>query len=284
MKDLSIVIVNINNCKVLQECLKSIYQSTHELDFEIIVSDNGSSDGSQKMVRESFPAVKLIENKENWGFSAASNQGLRLADARYCLLLNNDTIVKEAAFNKMIDFMDTHPEAGASGPKLSNLDGTPQQQGGRLGKKFWLSKRPIAVDFVIGAALLVKRVVIEKVGLMDENLFFYNDDLDWCMSIRKAGWKVYFLPQAEIMHYGGYSSRRRFSSRLFVEGFKGGLYFCRKHYGELAYNLYRFFLCLFLSVCLPFLIRDIHKLKAYTTIISIAYHGQIPRPMVESNS
>ncbi|MDI6731738.1 MAG: glycosyltransferase family 2 protein, partial [Candidatus Margulisbacteria bacterium] len=203
------------------------------------------------------------------------------ADARCLLLLNDDTMVKEAAFNKMIDFLDAHPEAGACGPKLLNTDGTVQPQGGVLGKRFWLSQIPIPVDFVIGAALMVKRVVIQKVGLMDENLFFYNDDLDWCMSIRKAGWKIYFLPQAEIVHYGGYSSRRQFNPRLFVEGFKGGLYFCRKHYGETVYHIYRLVLCLCLLLCLPFQILNPNKLLAYLSVIAIAWHGQIPRPMIK---
>lgn len=281
MKDLAIIIVNINNKKILEDCINSVYQSTHNLDFEVIVVDNGSTDGTQAMLQAKFPDIKLIDNHENLGFSKANNQGISSSEARYYLLLNNDTVVKNLAINKMIEFMDEHHEAGACGPKLLNLDGTIQQQGGLLGKKFWLSHKPVSVDFVIGAALLVKRVVIQKVGLMDENLFFYNDDLDWCRSIRKASWKVYFVPQAEIVHYGGYSSSRTFNPRLFIEGFKGGLYFCRKHYGELAYNLYRFLLCLFLSVSLPFLLRDIPKLRAYLSVISVSWHGQIPHPMVK---
>jgi hypothetical protein len=245
------------------------------------VSDNASTDGSQEMVKNSFPKVRLIENKENLGFIKASNLGLRQYHGRYAMLLNDDTIVKESALDKLVDFMATHPEAGACGAKLLNVDGTIQRQGGLFGKKFWLSKKPVTVDFVIGAALLVRREVIEKVGIMDENLFFYNDDLDWCFSIRKAGYKIYFVPQAEIIHYGGYSSRRKFNSRLFIEGFKGGLYFCRKHYGEFAYNAYRSLLIFFLSLALPFQLFNQNKLQAYAAIISLAWHGQIPRPVLK---
>ena len=108
-----------------------------------------------------------------------------------------------------------------------------------MGNPFWKSPDAKSVPFVIGACLLTRRGVVDRVGLMDENLFFYNDDLDWCLRIRKAGWKVFIVPDAKVTHYGGYSSRRKFNRRLFVEGFKGGLYFCRKHYGELAFHIYR---------------------------------------------
>jgi GT2 family glycosyltransferase len=247
----------------------------------MIVADNASSDGSQEMVKTKFPQIKLIENKENLGFVRASNLGLRIYNARYAMLLNDDTIVKDSALDKMVKFMDEHPEVGGCGPKLLNVDESIQRQGGILGKRFWLSKNPVPVDFVIGAALIVRDEVIKKIGIMDENLFFYNDDLDWCLRIRKAGWKVYFYPQAEIVHYGGYSSRRTFKGRLFVEGFRGGLYFCRKHYGEIAFHAYRFLLILFLLLILPFHIFNREKLKAYMEIIKIAWHGQIPKPVIE---
>jgi GT2 family glycosyltransferase len=281
MKDLSIIIVNTNNRKILGECLTSVYQNTHRISFEIIVADNASTDGSQDMVRSKFPEVKLIENRENLGFIKASNQGLRKYSARYAMLLNDDTVVKDSALDKMVEFLDKHPEAGACGPKLLNVDGSIQRQGGILGKRFWLSKKPIPVDFVIGAALMIRKEVIDKVGIMDENLFFYNDDLDWCLSIRKGGWQIYFLPQAEIMHYGGYSSRRTFKRRLFVEGFKGGLYFCRKHYGELAFHAYRLILCLCLCLVLPFKIFSPEKLRAYAEIIALAWRGQIQKPVLK---
>ncbi len=281
MFDLSIITVNTNNRQILEGCLNSIRQNTHKISYEIIVIDNGSSDGSQNMVRSKFPQVKLIENQENLGFIKASNQGLRIYNARYAMLLNDDTIVKNSAMDKMVEFMDKHPQAGACGAKLLNIDGTIQHQGGIFGKKFWRASAPTLVDFVIGAALLVRKEVINRIGIMDENLFFYNDDLDWCLSIRKAGWKIYFLPEAEIIHYGGYSSRKTFNPKLFVEGFKGGLYFCRKHYGEMAFHVYRLILSLVLVLVLPFHLFNPAKFRAYISIISIACRGQIAKPMLK---
>ncbi len=281
MKDLSIIIVSFNSNKLLEACLASIYKNTHKISFEITVVDNASSDGSQEMVKTKFPQVYLIENKENIGFSRANNLGLKNCQARYALLLNNDTIIKNGALDIMVAFMDKSPKAGAVGPKLLNIDGSIQRQGSSLGKKFWLSKKPTSVDFVIGAALMVRKEVIDQIGLMDENLFFYNDDIDWCLSIRKAGWKIYFFPHAEVIHYGGYSSKRTFNRRLFVEGFKGGLYFCRKHYGEPAYNIYRLILGLGLVLVLPFQIINREKLKAYLEIICLAWRGQITKPVLK---
>lgn len=281
MKDLSIIIVNFNNKKLLQECLYSIYQHTHQVTFEIIVVDNNSADGSQEMVRASFPEVNLIANSENLGFIKASNQGLAIFNARYAMLLNDDTIVKEGAFDKMIAFLDQNPRAGACGPKLLNVDGTLQRQGGLFGHKFWRASRPVQVDFVIGACLAVRKEVIDQIGILDENLFFYNDDLDWCLRIRRAGHKIYFLPEAEVVHYGGYSSKRKFNPRLFVEGFIGGLYFCRKHYGELSYNSYRLILILSLILGSIFQIFNRQKFFAYWRIIRLAAVGQIPRPVLK---
>ncbi|PIS31785.1 glycosyl transferase family 2 [Candidatus Saganbacteria bacterium CG08_land_8_20_14_0_20_45_16] len=281
MKDLSIIIVNTNNKKLLKECLHSIYHRPQQLNLEIIVSDNASSDGSQTLIKTEFPEVKLIENDSNLGFIKASNLGLKIAHGRYIMLLNDDTLVKAGALNKLVQFMDQTPSAGACGPKLLNTNGTLQHQGGLLGKKFWRAKVPTSVDFVIGAALMVRKEVLSQVGLMDENLFFYNDDLDWCLSIRRAGWKIYFVPAAEIVHYGGYSSKRKFNPKLFIEGFRGGLYFCRKHYGELTFHLYRLALCLGLILCLPCQVFNPAKLYAYTDIIMITARGQIPRPVLK---
>jgi hypothetical protein len=277
MPDLSIIIVNTNNRKILEECLGSIYKNTQKISFEIIVTDNASTDGSQQMIKTQFPKVKLIENRENAGFIRASNQGLRIYQGRYGMLLNDDTVVKADALDRMVEWMDKNPKAGACGPRLLNTDGTPQRQGGLFSRIHKLDK-PTAVDFVIGAALLVRREVIEKVGLMDENLFFYNDDLDWCIRIRKAGYKIYLLPQIEIVHYGGYSSKRVFKRRLFVEGFRGGLYFSKKHYGPPAYSFYRFILALGILLFIPLLIisyplkpqKFVDRLLAYFDILKIA--------------
>lgn len=280
MFDLSIIIVNYNGSRFLPDCLNSIYQNTHQAKFELILIDNNSSDNSVELVKSGFPSVNIIENKKNLGFSQANNQGLNIFRGRYALLLNNDTIVKAGALDRLVEFMDRSPKVGACGPRLINPDGTPQHQGGLFARKFWLAKEPVKAPYVIGAALLVRRSVIEKVGLMDEHFFFSNDDLDWCRRIKHAGWAIYFVPQAEIIHYGGFTIKQ-FNQELFVEGFRGGLYFCRKHYGLITYQLYRILLAISMLIAAffalffyPFL-KNKAKLIAYLQIFLICLRGEI---------
>lgn len=276
MIDLSIIIVNLNNKKLLEECLDSIYQSIRKLSFEIIVVDNGSTDDSPALLKTKYPNAVLIENRKNLGFAAASNQGLKIYKGRYALLLNNDTIVKDNALDLMVDFMDHNLQAGACSPKLLNVDGTIQRQGGLFGRKFWEAKDSITVNFVVGACIMVRREIVDKVGILDEKLYFYNDDLDWCLRIRKAGYKIYYLPEAKVIHYGGYSSKRTFNRQLFVGGFQGGLYFTKKHYGLTAYYLYKIVLFLGIVICLPFFILSyplkrknfLDRLFAYLEILA----------------
>ena len=280
MIDLSIIIVNHNDEKFLKDCIGSIYRGTHKIDFEILFIDNNSSDNSVEFIAKQFPKVKITKNKENLGFCKANNQGLEIYQGRYALLLNADTVVKDKALDQLVEFMDANPHLGACGPKLLNPDGTPQHQGGLFNKPFWFSTKPTRVDYVIGAALIVRREAIDKVGGLDENFFFSNDDLDWCRRIRKAGWDVYFLPEAEVIHYGGYTTKR-FNQRLFVEGFRGGLYFSKKHYGNFIYQIYRTLLALSMliavlisSLLYPFLINK-QKLFAYLQILRISIIGEI---------
>jgi len=284
MTDLSIIIVNRNNQELLEPCLNSIKSSTHRASYEVIFVDNGSTDESLSLIRAKFPRVRIIENKANLGFSRANNQGWQIAQGRYALLLNTDTIVKDSAFDRMLEFMDEHPRAGACGPKLTDVDGRPQHQGGLFARKFWLAKEPVTVDYVLGACLMVRREVIDRVGGLDENFFFSNDDLDWGLRIRKAGWQVYFLPQAEVVHFGGFTIKH-FNQRLFVEGFRGGLYFCRKHYGGIAYQLYRTLLAVAMFLIIPLtsilypLLPNKEKLGAYWRIFLICLSGQLlPTP------
>lgn len=151
MFDLSVIIVSHNNANFLPDCLDSIYRNTHRISFEIIIVDNNSSDNSVELVKTSLPKVRVIENKENAGFCRANNQGLKIYQGRYALLLNTDTVVRNNALDEMVHFMDSHNQAGACGPKLLNPDGTIQHQGGLFAKKFWLSPCPVKVDSVIGA-------------------------------------------------------------------------------------------------------------------------------------
>jgi GT2 family glycosyltransferase len=273
--------------------LASVFDSTKRVGFEVIVVDNGSTDGSVAAVKKNFPSVRVIENGENLGFSKANNRGISQGTGRYCLLLNNDTIAKAGAFDHLVEFMDKNPSCGASGPRLLNEDGSVQRQGGFLGSPFWNASVPRPVQFVTGACFMVRREAISKAGLLDENLYFYNEDLDWCRRIRGAGWKIFFVPQAEVIHLGGYSTRREISRTMFVEGFRGGLYFCRKHYGLIAYQIYRVALALLFPAVLLLLLlslplsgakKFLDKASAYFDVFKIALFGPIEYPWNETKS
>jgi GT2 family glycosyltransferase len=285
--DLSIVILNYNNSALLRGCISSVKSATRKSSYEIILVDNGSTDDSVAVVKRSFPDVAIIENKANLGFSRANNRGIAASRGRYVCLLNNDTTLKDPALDLLVAFMDANPGSGACGPQLLNTDGNPQRQGGLLGQKFWRSGRTTEVDFIMGACLIIRVDALKKIGNLDENLFFYNDDLDVCKSLRKTGWKIYFVPEAQATHIGGYSTRGAFNRRMFVEGFRGGLYFCKKHYGPVAFQMYRAILVILfpfavLGLALSSALRSFRefkdKLLAYCDILKIALFGPVEYP------
>lgn len=230
--DLSIVVVNWNTRELLAQCLRSIPATVGELSREVIVVDNGSADGSPEMVCERFPQVRLIKNRENVGFVRANNQAIRASQGRYILLLNSDTVALSEALSQMVHFMDCHPDAGAVGPKLINPDGSFQASYAdfptllkeslqAFGVARWLygpyypspsprsGEQARPVDWVAGACLMVRRQVVETVGLLDEGYWMYSEETDWCYRIHQAGWKIYYLPEIEIVHFGGASSSQR---------------------------------------------------------------------------
>jgi len=241
--DLSICIVNWNTEAPLRECLQSIYAVTGGVSFEIFVVDNASSDGSVEMVKALFPDVFLIANQRNRGFAAANNQAIRLATGRYIMLLNPDTVVHPGALETMVTFMDDRPEAGAVGCKLLNADGSVQHSIRRsptfsvalhdstiLGR-FSLFKERVSdfkmkdftfdsvreVDATCGAALLVRKDLLNEVGPLDEEYFIFIEELDLCQRIRARGHKIYFVPDAVITHLGG-ESRRQNPKELVMVG------------------------------------------------------------------
>jgi GT2 family glycosyltransferase len=273
--DLSIIIITLNNKKILEECIESIVKFTKSISYEIIVVDNNSSDGTQALIRSKYPDVTLIENKSNLGFSGANNKGLKIARGRYSLLLNDDTYIKDDAFGKITAFMDSETDTGICGPRLLNVDGSIQRQGSILSARKWRSNVPAEVSFVLGACMFIRTSILKKIGLLDENLFFYNDDLDLCKRASGASFKVVYFPLAEVVHYGGFSSKKFPGKKLFIEGFRGGLYFCRKHYGPVIYSLYRALLLLFTLAMIPFSLIDKEKLSAYVEIMKIIIKQQI---------
>ena len=222
--DLSIIIVNWNTKNLLLQCLESVYQTIKRIEMEVFVVDNGSIDGSIAAAKGRFPEVKFIQNEINLGFARANNQALSLAKGRYLLLLNPDTQVKKGALERLISFMDAHPEAGGAGAQLLNSDGSRQNSIANfpslatelLNKSLlrWLFPKaypgkernylePIEVDSVIGACMVVKRDAIEPVGLLDEGYFLFLEETDWCYRMKRTGWKIYHVPQAEIYHFQG---------------------------------------------------------------------------------
>jgi len=256
--DLSISIVNYNNKECLETCLDSIYSHAPDVNFEVIVVDNGSSDESIELVKQTFPSVRIIENSENHGFVKANNQGIRASLGRYILSLNNDTIIKDGTLNGLVRFMQEHPDVGVCGPKVLNRDGSFQRQCRRsfptissslsyflkLHKLFPRSEyfgrylltqldcdEAGEVDSVSGCCMMVRKKVIEQVGILDESYIMYGDDLDWCYRIKHAGWKVCYVPHVEIVHLGGQSSRR-LPGKCIVLFYRAMRIFYRKHYAQ----------------------------------------------------
>jgi GT2 family glycosyltransferase len=246
--DLSIILVCWNNKSYLEPCLESLYHPGLQCAFDVVVVDNGSTDGSQEMLREKYPQVRIIQNAENLGLGKASNQGIEVTKGRYILLLNNDTLVNGASFDAMVKFLDDHPQAAGVGGRLLNPDGSPQSfynHFSTLGEEFLIASRlgesmrpwyPTithgeemkSVDWIGSACLMLRREALDQVGLLDENYFIYGDEADLQYRLKQAGWEIYFLPSAHTIHYGG-RSMNRWSRRKLV--YRGKIRFYQKHYG-----------------------------------------------------
>jgi GT2 family glycosyltransferase len=266
MVDLSVVVVSWNVRDLLRQCLHSVQASLPPGGVELIVVDNGSTDGSVDTLRREFPAVKLIANERNKGFPAANNQGLEISTGRYVLLLNPDTEVLGDSLADMLAFADSHSDVGMVGPKLLNSDGSIQSSRRRfptwttaLFESTWLQSRAPRrlleqyyvldrsddevqdVDWIYGAAMLVRRAAFEQVGPMDEGYFMYSEELDWCRRLRDAGWRVVYLPTARIVHHGGKSSEQVIAARHIHFQTSKVRYFSKFH-GRLAGETLRLFL------------------------------------------
>ena len=245
--DISIIIVNWNTKDLLRNCLDSIYKTLRDITYEIIVVDNGSSDGSVDMLREEFPQVKVIENRENRGFGAANNQGLRVMTSRYALLLNTDTILTENAIHELFSFMEAHPEAAMACGQLLHANGSKQNSIAafprlltlltnttlleylwpkRFPSKVYTWKEPIEVDSGIGACLLVRKKAIDEVGMFDEHYYFFFEETDWAYQMHSAGWKIFHIPSAFIYHLQGQSIGR--DCRFRIEFYRSRYQFFRK--------------------------------------------------------
>jgi hypothetical protein len=272
--DLSVVIVSWNTRELLHRCLQSIFATAGELAMEVWVVDNASTDGSASMIREHFPQVLSIENHENVGFARGNNQAIRLSHGRYVLLLNSDTEVQTSALKNLIDALESHPAAGAAGPKMLNPDETFQSSYGSLPSVWSEIFGPYLLDFLtkpwgrIGARLatpdhldgactntdrvsfactLIRREALQTTGLLDETYAFYSEDYDWFKRAHDAGWQILFCPSAQVMHHWGASSRQS-SDWSITQLYRSKRLYFFKHYGRNAEKMLRSGLCVRFAV------------------------------------
>lgn len=257
--DLSVVVINLNGRKLLQDCLESLREAAPNHRLEVIVVDNGSRDGSPDMVRSGFPEAKLIVNDRNLGFTKANNQGIAISTGRYVMMLNNDTRVLPGAFSEAIRFLDAEgAEIGCCGLKLLNEDGSLQLSCRRfpsfsqaIFNRYSLLTRLFPnnrfsraylmtdathdtvqdVDWVSGACLMARREVVDQIGMLDERFFMYSEDVDYCYRVWQAGWRVTYYPGAQVYHLIGQDTRKvRF--KLTIERHKSMYRFYKKHYSR----------------------------------------------------
>lgn len=276
--NLSIVIVNWNVQELLRRCLLSLSRGAAritptpgmiepELAYEVIVVDCASSDGSVEMMRREFPWVRLIASDENLGYARGNNLGLIEATGRYLLILNPDTEIMGDALAMMARYLDAHPGVGALGPQLRYPDGTLQSSrrrfpslatafcestlfhqwfpNNRTARRYHLADRPAdvtqPVDWLVGAALMIRREAWQQVGPLDEGFFMYFEELDWCRRCRAAGWEIHYLPAAQITHHEGKSSEQVMAART-IRFQSSKIHYYRKYYGEGWALVVRFFL------------------------------------------
>jgi N-acetylglucosaminyl-diphospho-decaprenol L-rhamnosyltransferase len=244
--DVTVVVVTWNALPWIEQCLASVQGR------DVIVVDNGSTDGTVDLVRAQFPDLRVIE-QENRGMGGGNNTGMRAADGRYFFLLNSDAWVVDDALDELVEFADAHPEAAVVGPRLRNVDGTLQRSVRgeptlwRLATEYLFIRKlaprsrrlnPLYVggfdheevteaDWLFGPALLVRREAVDAVGLFDEDFFMFSEEVDWMTRFRRAGWKVLFFPGAEVVHVGGASH----GGTLYVENLRGHLRWFDKHRG-----------------------------------------------------
>jgi len=233
---LSVIILCWNDLKVIGDCLQSIYAGTRSTDFEVIVSDNASTDGSVEFIREKFPKVRLIENGRNLRFAKGNNVGIQASAGEYILILNPDTIIHDGALDQIVDYADKHPEAGALGCRVVNIDGSYQEHvcplptirsewmaalhlGALASLSNWFNPGVYVgwngdgertVGWLAGCFILVRAELLKRLGGFDEQFFYYYEDTDLCHRIWEAGYSVLYTPDISITHLKGHSTKKRF--------------------------------------------------------------------------
>jgi hypothetical protein len=269
---LSIVTANTNEKHFTLPMLDSVYKTVKKaVPFEFWIVDNNSKDGSVEAIREKFPQVNLICNEKNAGFTEANNQAIRKCQGEYIFCLNPDTIVYEGAVDRLVDYLDHHPEVGIVGSKLLNPDGTLQPSArnfmttrrlilqhllpwqrisgklaGKISLAYWDHNQTRPVDWVLGASLMNRRRCLDDIGLKDESYFIFHEDSDWCFQAWKKGWQVVFVHDAEIVHYGSATVGKLWGSNLNIEVYKAQHHFIMKNLGKAELFWHRAFLTILL--------------------------------------
>ena len=286
--DLSVVIVNYNVVFFLEQCLNSVFAASKNLNVQIFVVDNNSVDGSINMLKENFSSVVLIENKENVGFSKANNQAIKRANSPYVLLLNPDTVIEEDTFDKCIDFMNSNTDCGGLGLRMLDGKGNflpeskrgfpspsvafykifglsylfpKSQKFGRYHLGFLSEFEVNEVDVLSGAFMLLRKVTLEKVGLLDEQFFMYGEDIDLSYRIKLGGYKNYYFPETKIIHYKGESTKKSSVNYVFVF-YNAMILFAKKHFSNKNANLFSFAinLAIYMRASLSLINRFVKKI------------------------
>jgi N-acetylglucosaminyl-diphospho-decaprenol L-rhamnosyltransferase len=297
---LTIIIVSFNTCILLKRCIESIFHYPPSASYEVIIVDNASSDDSPGMVHSSFPQVKLLRSAENVGFAAANNQALQVSSGECILFLNSDTEIFPGSIEPLLRHFEAHPETGIVGPTQQFENGTAYPticpspdlsfvflNHTGLRNKFyrnrWFNKyrflwemaqtagKPIEVDWLSGASLMVRRQVLEEVGFFDENYFFYMEETDLCERAKKAGWKVHFVPEARIIHHGGQSTGKAKSGLLTLSAAISEIYFFKKHRGLINLFLLKIFMLIEYSLKSVIVKADDPRRWAYKKILRMIF-------------
>ena len=255
--DFSLVIVNYNTCVFLQACLSSIYRSEGDVTYEVIVVDNNSSDGSTAMLYDNFPQTQVIANRHNYGFAKACNQGINSSSAKYMVIMNSDIELLPDTLTRIRHFFNVcrpDPRIGLIGCKILNQDGSLQYSIGKfptIGSTIADFFKPPAqrkydlrgydhgheVDWVTGAFMAVDRQLIQAIGGLDEGYFLYYEEVDWCLQARRNGWKIFYYPQAQVVHKNPHATKNTQDKDVEkIEGIirRSHLYYYRKncHFGS----------------------------------------------------
>lgn len=258
---LSVVIICWNDLRVIRDCLRSIFEGTHETAFEVIVSDNNSIDGSVEFIRKHYPSVRIVENGANLGFARGNNAGIDASRGEYVLILNPDTTIHDGSLDRFVRFADRHPEAGAFGCRVLNADGS-YQVSARLFptiRRYWVSALYLkslanlssfftyeeysrwhgdterVIDWQSGCCVMFRGALLKQLEGFDQQFFYHFEEVDLCRRVWNAGYPILFTPEATITHLGG-TSVNRFPIRFEIEKHRSRYRYFYKHFGRKAAN------------------------------------------------